>query len=84
MNLLMKMKSSKKIRITCISIAVLVCVLFVASGVGLGYWLGSKQSVPEETPTTGHAANPAHEYLVGSAAWQMSAEAHALMMQEFI
>ena len=83
MNLLMKMKSSKKIRITCISIAVLVCVLFVASGVGLGYWLGSKQSVPEETPTTGHAANPAHEYLVGSAAWQMSAEAHALMMQGF-
>ena len=77
------MKSSKKICTRCITICVIVCVLLVAAGVGLGYWLGSKQSAPEETPTTGYAANPAYEYLVGSAAWQMSAEAHALMMQGF-
>lgn len=33
--------------------------------------------------TTGFSPNPAYEYLVGSAAWQMSGEAHALMMQGF-
>lgn len=32
---------------------------------------------------TGFSANPSYEYLVGSAAWQMSGEAHALMMQGF-
>lgn len=79
----MNIKSSKKILTICITIGVIVCVLFAALGVGLGYWLGSNQSVPEEAPTAGHAANPAYEYLVGSAAWQMSAEAHALMMQGF-
>lgn len=83
MNSAVNMKSSKKICTMCITICVIVCVLLVAAGVGLGYWLGSKQSAPEETPTTGYAANPAYEYLVGSAAWQMSAEAHALMMQGF-
>ena len=83
MNSVMNMKSSKKIRTMCITICVIACVLLVTSGVGLGYWLGSKQSAPEENPTTGYAANPAYEYLVGSAAWQMSAEAHALMMQGF-
>lgn len=83
MNLVMNMKSSKKIRTMCISVCVIVCVLFAALGAGLGYWLGSKQSAPEETSVTGYAANPAYEYLVGSAAWQMSAEAHALTMQGF-
>lgn len=32
---------------------------------------------------TGFSANPSYEYLVGSAVWQMSGEAHALMMQGF-
>lgn len=31
----------------------------------------------------GFSPDPAKEYLVGAAAWQMSAEAHALMMQGF-
>lgn len=83
MNSVMNMKSSKKIRAISITIYVIACVLLVASGVGVGYLLGSKQSVPQEAPMAGHAANPAYEYLVGSAAWQMSAEAHALMMQGF-
>lgn len=39
-----------------------------------------EQKPPENE---GYAANPAYEYMVGAAAWQMSAEAHALMMQGF-
>ena len=70
-----------------ILVCMLVCVLLVASSVGIGYLLGAKQSTPQSMPqeaeSTGYAANPAYEYLVGAAAWQMSAEAHALMMQGF-
>ena len=70
-----------------ILVCMLVCVLLVASSVGIGYLLGAKQSTPQSAPqeaeSTGYAANPAYEYLVGAAAWQMSAEAHALMMQGF-
>ena len=61
---------------------VCVCsaVLLLAVGVGIGYGMR-----PETEPTdqTGYAANPAYEYMVGAAGWQMSAEAHALMMQGF-
>ena len=32
---------------------------------------------------SGYSPNPNYEYLVGAAAWQMSGEAHALMMQGF-
>lgn len=43
-----------------------------------------EQSAPEqEKAPLGYAANPSYEYMVASAAWQMSAEAHALMMQGF-
>lgn len=64
-------------------IAVLVCVLLISAGVGVGYFVGATPSESQPTEPTGYAANPAYEYLVGSAAWQMSAEAHALMMQGF-
>ena len=55
----------------------------VSAGVGIGYWIGATPSEPQATEPTGYAANPAYEYMVASAAWQMSAEAHALMMQGF-
>ena len=67
-------------------IAVMLGVLMISAGVGIGYLAGAKsgEAQPtEQTDPTGYAANPAYEYLVGSAAWQMSAEAHALMMQGF-
>jgi predicted secreted acid phosphatase len=64
-------------------IAIIVCVLMVSAGVGVGYWIGATPSEPQATEPTGYAANPAYEYMVASAAWQMSAEAHALMMQGF-
>lgn len=59
------------------------CVLLIALSVGAGYFIGVKQDTAEETKATGYAANPDYEYMVGSTAWQMSAEAHALMMQGF-
>lgn len=74
-------KINKKQIIICV-----VCVLLVASSLSVGYWIGAKQqnTTQETEPTSsGYAANPDYEYLVGSAAWQMSAEAHALMMQGF-
>ena len=64
-------------------IAVLVCVLMISAGVGGGYLIGANPSGYQSTEPTGYSANPAYEYMVGSAAWQMSAEAHALMMQSF-
>ena len=54
-------------------------IALFAAGVASGAGLQPKT----EAVQSGYAANPAHEYLVGSAAWQMSAEAHALMMQSF-
>ena len=53
------------------------------AGAGGGYLLGTRQAAPSAAEPTGYAANPAYEYMVGAAAWQMSAEAHALMMQGF-
>lgn len=61
----------------------LACGLMISAGVSVGYLIGSRSSEPQPTEPTGYAANPAYEYMVGSTAWQMSAEAHALMMQGF-
>lgn len=61
----------------------LISVLMISAGVGAGYLIGSKTTKSQPMESTGYAANPAYEYMVGSAAWQMSAEAHALMMQGF-
>ena len=63
---------------------VIVCILvagaLLAAGIGIGYQM-HPQTEPAES--TGHVSNPAYEYMVGAAAWQMSAEAHALMIQGF-
>ena len=77
-------------------LAVILWILMISVGVSIGYFVGTKSNESQTTePTgyaanesqttepTGYAANSAYEYLVGSAAWQMSAEAHALMMQGF-
>lgn len=40
-------------------------------------------SAEQEQSNPANAKNPDYEFLVASAAWQMSAEAHALMMQGF-
>ena len=41
------------------------------------------QPQTETAEQPGYVSNPAYEYMAGAAAWQMSAEAHALMMQGF-
>ncbi len=79
----LKTTISKKSKIKNIVACSIAGVLLVALSVGVGYWIGAKTSEPQATPPTGYAANPAYEYMVGAAAWQMSAEAHALMMQGF-
>ena len=67
-------------------IIILACFLIIA-GVAGGYFIGARSNAPKAEPVaeapSGYVANPAYEYMVGSAAWQMSAEAHALMMQGF-
>lgn len=55
-------------------------VLLLAAGIGIGFQMHPKQEI---TPPAGYASNPVYEYMVSSTAWQMSAEAHALMMQGF-
>jgi predicted secreted acid phosphatase len=79
----LKTTISKKSKIKNIVAFSIAGVLLVALSVGVGYWIGAKPSEPQATQPTGYAANPAYEYMVGAAAWQMSAEAHALMMQGF-
>lgn len=62
--------------------AILFClaaVFLFSAGIGIGLRLQPQKDEIQ----SGYAANPMHEYLTGSAAWQMSAEAHALMMQGF-
>ena len=54
--------------------------LLIALGIAIGYRV---HPTPEAPTPAGHVSNPAYEYMVGAAAWQMSAEAHALMMQGF-
>ena len=78
-----KTNNSKNKNTKQIIISIVASVLLVSSSAGIGYMFGTKQNTPQATEPTGHAANPAYEYLVGAAAWQMSAEAHALMMQGF-
>lgn len=63
-----------------VTLCVVIAALLLCAGIGIGYQLHPE---PEAPQTTGHVSNPAYEYMVGAAAWQMSAEAHALMMQGF-
>ena len=65
-------------------VRVILCVFFAGAlfvaGIGIGYQIKPETETPEYT---GYVSNPDYEYMVGAAAWQMSAEAHALMMQGF-
>ena len=61
-------------------LCILSAVLLISMGIGIGYRIHPE---PEKPTQTGYVSNPAYEYMVGAAAWQMSAEAHALMMQGF-
>ncbi|MBR5301905.1 MAG: hypothetical protein IKU38_03630 [Clostridia bacterium] len=74
-----KLNSHKRHMIR-ILLCVLSAALLLAMGIGIGYKLHPE---PEVSEATGYVSNPAYEYMVGAAAWQMSAEAHALMMQGF-
>ena len=63
-------------------LCVFSAILLLLAGIGIGYMI--RPAVETETSaSSGYASNPDYEYLVGAAAWQMSAEAHALMMQGF-
>ena len=64
-------------------LCVLSAVILLSAGFGLGYLTRPSEEPITQTEPTGYAANSAYEYLVGATAWQMSAEAHALMMQGF-
>jgi len=64
----------KRIIIFC-----LIGILLFTAGIGIGFLIRPRTDGTQ----SGYAANPAHEYIAGAAAWQMSAEAHALMMQSF-
>ena len=77
------MTISKKVNTKYIIICIIAAIVLVAISLSVGYLFGVNQRMPQETDQGGYAANPAYEYLVGAAAWQMSAEAHALMMQGF-
>lgn len=61
-------------------LCILAAALLLSAGIGIGYGMRPEPEIPEQT---GYVSNPAYEYMVGAAAWQMSAEAHALMMQGF-
>ena len=63
-----------------VMLCILSALLLVSVGIGIGYQMHQEPELPKPK---GYAANPAYEYMVGAAAWQMSAEAHALMMQGF-
>ena len=64
--------------VTRVVLCILSAVLLLSAGIGIGYGMRPEPEMPEQT---GYASNPAYEYMVGATAWQMSAEAHALMMQ---
>ena len=57
-------------------LCILLCALVIASSACVGYMIGANQSAQTPTEPSSNAANPAYEYLVGAATWQMSAEAH--------
>ena len=71
--------SSRK-PVTRVMLCVLSAALLLAAGIGIGYSMSPEPEIPQQT---GYVSNPAYEYMVGAAAWQMSAEAHALMIQGF-
>ena len=59
-------------------------IILFGAGICVGLFADPAMSKTDESDVQiGYAANPAHEYIAGAAAWQMSAEAHALMMQGF-
>lgn len=70
---------SKKKSLPRLLALVLAAAVLLSAGMGIGYWLLPRQA---QAPA-GNVSNPAYEYLVGAAAWQLSAEAHALMIQSF-
>ena len=74
-----KTNFSKK-PITRVMLCILSAALLLTAGIGIGYGMRPE---PETPAQTGYVSNPAYEYMVGATAWQMSAEAHALMMQGF-
>lgn len=74
------MKMNLKNPIARAAVCIFSAGCFLAAGIGIGYRLHPKTEAAE---VTGYVSNPAYEYMVGAAAWQMSAEAHALMMQGF-
>ena len=76
----MKAKKPLKKIIVPVILSMFLAAILLAAGMGIGYHLHQPQA--PATPA-GYAANPAYEYLVGAAAWQTSAEAHALMLQGF-
>lgn len=69
-----------KKRSVCVIFGIIFAVLLLGVGIGIGYRMHPE---PEKIEGTSYSANPAYEYMVAAAAWQMSAEAHALMMQGF-
>ena len=76
-----KTNGSKK-RLGRVIVCSVLAVALLAAGIGIGYGIHPKPEIAAPAPT-GDAANSAYEYMVGATAWQMSAEAHALMMQGF-
>ena len=76
----MNANNSPKKRILPVMLCIVSASLLLAAGIGIGYRMQPEPEVPQQT---GYVSNPAYEYMVGAAAWQMSAEAHALMMQGF-
>ena len=78
-----KVSTVRKLSRWHLVLCILLCALVIASSACVGYMIGANQSAQKPTEPSSNAANPTYEYLVGAAAWQMSAEAHALMMQGF-
>lgn len=69
-----------KNRVVLMCLCIVLAAILLIGGIGIGYLLRPKAETDEYT---GYASNPSYEYMVAAAAWQMSAEAHALMMQGF-
>ena len=75
----LKNNSQKKL-VGRVILCVFLAALLLSAGIGIGYQMHPETETAELTV---YASNPEYEYMVGAAAWQMSAEAHALMMQGF-
>ena len=70
-------------RIIRAAFCALSAAILLSAGFGIGYLTRPSAEPTATAEPTGYAANSAYEYMVGATAWQMSAEAHALMMQGF-